>query len=86
MLYQHKETLPKFITDGDRLNTTVKLLGDSKQQLTSTRARDNSDLKIELKTLQKEFDAKTSQYQRELNRTRLANEKVKLIISFPDVY
>ena len=34
------------------------------------------DLKIELKTLQKEFDTKTSQYQRELNRTKLANEKV----------
>lgn len=34
------------------------------------------DLKIELKPLQKEFDAKTSQYQRELNRTKLANEKV----------
>ena len=37
------------------------------------------ELKIELKTLQKEFDEKTSQHQRELNRTKLANEKVCLI-------
>jgi len=35
-----------------------------------------SELKGELKVLQKEFDSKISQYQREMNRTKLANEKI----------
>ena len=38
-----------------------------------------SELKSELKVLQKEFDSKVSQHQREMNRTKLANEKVSIL-------
>ena len=50
LLYQHKETIPKFITDGGRLNTTVKLSADNKDiLLTSVRAHDNSKVQIKVK-------------------------------------
>ena len=50
MLYQHKETTAKFITDGGRLNTTVKLSPDNKDiLLTSVRAQDNSKVQIKVK-------------------------------------
>jgi len=50
LLYQHKETIPKFITDGGRLNTTVKLSADNKEiLLTSVRAQDNSKVQIKVK-------------------------------------
>ena len=34
------------------------------------------DLKAELKQLQKDFDARSAQHQRETNRIKLANDKV----------
>ena len=69
--------------------TPCKSLSQVKQKLEKTEEELNTvkekleedkvgDLKIELKTLQKEFDAKTSQYKRELKRTKLANKKVIL--------
>ena len=69
--------------------TPCKSLSQVKQKLEKTEEELNTvkekleedkvgDLKVELKTLQKEFDAKTSQYKRELKRTKLANKKVIL--------
>ena len=58
-----------------KLEKTEEELNTVKEKLEEDKV---GDLKIELKTLQKEFDAKTSQYKRELKRTKLANKKVIL--------
>ena len=58
-----------------KLEKTEEELNTVKEKLEEDKV---GDLKVELKTLQKEFDAKTSQYKRELKRTKLANKKVIL--------
>ena len=50
MLYQHEESLAKFMTDGLRLNTIKKLTADnSTVQLTSTKREDGSNVSIVIK-------------------------------------
>jgi len=50
LLYQHKEKVPKFLTDGCRLDTTAKLSADNADVvLTSTRSQDSSEVNIKLK-------------------------------------
>ena len=52
MLYQHEETLGKFMSDGFLLNTSKKLAADSSTgtvQLTSTRREDGSNVSIVIK-------------------------------------
>ncbi len=58
-----------------KLEKTEEELNTVKEKLEEDKV---GDFKVELKTLQKEFDAKTSQYKRELKRTKLANKKVIL--------
>jgi len=50
LLYQHKEKVPKFLTDGFRLDTTVRLNADNTDLLlTSTKSQDSSQVVIKLK-------------------------------------
>ena len=59
----------------DKLSKAEEELSCVKEKL-SKEEDQVADLKKELKTLQKEFDTKQAQHEREMNRSRLAQEKV----------
>jgi len=59
----------------EKLTRTEADLAESKDKLLKEEDR-VSELKDELKILQKQMDTKTAQHEREVNRTKLANQKV----------
>ena len=65
----------------DKLSKAEEELAGVKEKL-SKEEDQVADLKTELKTLQKEFDQRVAQHEREMNRSRLANEKVNTIQNY----